>query len=137
MKQSSILKNRQQDSERRLREYRRRKSQLEDIRNTLNSSFEDCAWDISNYCRNVNQNVNAGIRLEGGSADSENLFRREEGIGDYNMSQSRNYVVAEINSVDNKISDLEREIARLGSSILSAERKEKEELRKRLERAKA
>lgn len=130
MKKSLVLKYQKRDVENEISRYRLRKNQLDDICRNLNCNFEDCAIDISNHCNNVNRSVSSGIRLERGSTSTENLFRREEGIGDYNLSQSKNYIVSEINSVNNKIADLERESARLGKSIRTAEIREREESRR-------
>ena len=133
MKQSSILKNQKNEIGKKLRNYRTRKSQLETIRNNLNSSFEGCAWNITNFCNRVKEGISLGIVMEGGNVTPENLFKNEEGISDYNISQARNYLNAEINSVESKISDLEREMTNLNFRIHAAEEQEREELRKQLE----
>lgn len=133
MKQSSILKGQRRELEKQLKNYRKRKGQLDDIHRDLNSDFEDYAADISKYCGRVRSNMNAGIILEGGSTTPENLFKNEEGIGDYNLSQSRSCIIAEKNSVNTKISELESDVSRLGRSIQVAEDQEREELRQKIE----
>ena len=132
MKQSSILKGQRTDAEGELRKYKTRKSQLEAIRNNLNSDFEDSARSVTNHCNNAKSDMSSGINLNGRNVALSSLFWNEEGISDSDLSQSRSYIVSVINAVQTKISDLEREIGSLNSRITAAEDKEKEEMLEKL-----
>lgn len=124
---SSYYKQQKKGKEAELRSYRKRLTQLEPIRDSLGSSFDDCADDITVRCRNVNQSMREAIKLQGGSVDTGDSFKSERGSDDSNLSQARNYINSEIRTVSNKITELQSQISRLEKTIASEQQKEKAE----------
>lgn len=121
--------------QRELESYKRRKSQLETIRNNISGDFEDNAWGLNQEFRNVRQCSRYGIRIGTGSFEGSGTVwtAAEYGCGDSNLSQAENNVISEINRVDEKIAELEQEISRLNVQISQARQREEAERKKALE----
>lgn len=116
------------DRERELRDYKKRKSQLESIKKDYTSAFENNASDINRQSRNVSEGIKSAIHTSGGSVSAADVWKNaESGLGDSDLSSSYTYTCAEYNRVVNRISDLEREIARLQNIIRQEEEKERKE----------
>lgn len=110
-----------------LADYKKRKSQLEDIRNSY-SAFDGCAADLNQYCSSASYHIQCGIVISGGSNDSGSLFSgRDSGSGDGNISSSRNWINSEIRRVQDKIDELNRSVNRLNTTIALEEQREREE----------
>lgn len=132
MKESTALKNEKSNSQGKLNGYKKRKRQLEDIRNDMDSRFDGYADDITESCRNVTSNMQDAVRISGADVVPDQLFKREYGSGYGDLSSARGYVVSEIQRVDRQISSTESEIAALNSRIANAEQREAKEREEKL-----
>lgn len=109
-----------------LSEYKKRKVQLEEIRDNF-SMFDDYAIDLNNYCSSALNNSYLGIMISGGSNDASSIFGKyDSGSGDNNLSYSRSYINTELRRVQDKIDEMERNINLYKNSIVQEEKKEKE-----------
>ena len=132
---SAYFKQEKRGKQNELNSYQRRKRQLETIRSAFQGSFDDYADTITAKSNKVKQSLEEGIKIVGGSVASENIFKREAGADDGNLSQSRNYIDAEIRDVESQILGLERKIKNLDTRIASEKQKEDEERKKALQTA--
>lgn len=113
-----------------LKDYQKRQSQLENIKNAY--------WDLDNNAENLNSNVSfasefssTGIRISGGSNSVSSVFGdKDSGSADSDLSNSKSYINTEYRRVSEKISELSREISQLDQKIDEEETKEREEAKK-------
>lgn len=121
------------DREKKLRDYRKRKSQLEDIRQDLFCDFENNASDINDKCVRVSEKITDGIQIYGGSAAASSMWRQiDNGRSDWDMSSCLNNISSEHCRVCQKISELEKEISKLEGKIRQAEEAERQEAMEKL-----
>lgn len=112
--------------------YRKRKSQLETIRDNY-SLFDSYANDLNGYCDSCSINSSMGIVITGGSNDTSSVIgAKDEGAGDDNLSSSKEYIKAEIRNVNSKIEELERSSNYYNSKIRQEEQRERAEIFKNL-----
>lgn len=119
------------DREKELSNYKKRKNALQGILNSYRA-FDADASDLNRYCRNAADGMRYGIKTSGGGVDPDRLWGSiDRGTGDGNVSESRNYVNAEMLRVDRKIQELNAEIERLRALIRREEQREREEAERR------
>lgn len=113
-----------------LSEYKKRKEQLEAIRDNY-SMFDSYATDLNDYCSSALSHSYSGIIISGGSNDASSVLgKHDSGSGDDNLSYSKSYINTEIRRVQDKIDELGRNINSYNTSIAREEKKEKEAAKK-------
>lgn len=113
-----------------LTNYKKRKSQLEAIRDDY-SMFDGYATDLNNCCTLASTNSRLGIVISGGSNDVGSVFgRKDGGTADDYLSSSKEYIKAEIRRVNSKIEELERDIRSYNTKIKQEEEREEDEREK-------
>lgn len=110
-----------------LSEYKKRKEQLESIRDSY-SIFDSCAIDLNDCCSSALSSSCLGIMISGGgSNDASSVFGKyDSGSSDDNLSYSKSYINAEIRRVQDKIEELGSNINSYNTSIDREEKREKE-----------
>lgn len=110
-----------------LADYKKRKSQLEAIKNAY-YGFENYATSLNDNCNALRTNMNIGIKLSGGKNDPTSVIGKSDaGAADINLFSSKDYINTEIRRVQGKIEELESDISSYKRSIEAEEQKEKEE----------
>lgn len=121
------------DREKQLRDYQKRKSQLEDIRQNLYGDFDNNVFDINDRCAKVAGKIEDAIQIYGGSAAASAMWRRmDNGRSDWDMSSCLNNVSSEYGRVCQKITELEKEIRNLEGKIRQEEEAERQETMEKL-----
>lgn len=111
--------------EKELKDYKKRKTELESIRSNYRS-FDTDANDLNRHYMNIFNYIRSAIIISGGSNDPSGLWgRMDTGSGDTHLSSSRSCVDAEITRVENKIFNLMNYINYLKAMIADEEAKEK------------
>lgn len=121
---SSVLKSARTGKNDELKSYKKRKGQLDSIISKFNTSFGDYVDDINTYENNINVCLNDGMK---GNASCRISFTSESNSFDADLSDSRTYILTELDRVVDKIATLESEIAQLNFDIRSAEVAERAE----------
>ena len=121
------------DREKQLRDYQKRKSQLEDIRQNLYGDFDNNVFDINDRCVKVAGKIEDAIQIYGGSAAASAMWRRmDNGRSDWEMRSCLNNVSSEYGRVCQKITELEKEIRNLEGKIRQEEEAERQEAMEKL-----
>ena len=106
-----------EEKKQKLRDYKKRKSELMSIQGNY-SSFNSDAGDLNKHCTNTSDYIKDAIIISGGSNDPSGLWgTKDSGSGDVWLSYSQQCVIREINRVADIIPDLEHEIDRLRAQI--------------------
>lgn len=132
---SAYYRSLKRDREKRLRDFRKRKNQLEDIRRNLSGAFENNASDINGRCGKVREKIQDAIHISGGSVTASTMWLNSDlGNGDSDMYSCYTSVCKEHSRVCQEIRDLEREISRLERSIQREEERERQEAIEKLKK---
>ncbi len=125
---SAYYRSLKRDREKRLRDFRKRKNQLEDIRRNLSGDFENNASDINGRCGKVREKIQDAIHISGGSVTASTMWLKPDlGRGDSDMYSCYSSVCKECNRVCQEIDELEKEISWLERCIQREEAKERQE----------
>lgn len=121
---SRQLKTQLRGTKNELANYKRRKEQLERIRDGY-LVFDDYALDLNEDCTLASSNSSSGIVILGGSNDPGKIWsKKDNGSYDGQLLESKNYTNLEIQRVEQKITDLNSKIGNLESEIEQAEKQE-------------
>lgn len=131
MKKSQILSSQKQDLERKLRRYRKRRSQVEDIFKAVRTGFSDNVRCIRKENDQLQSSSIYGFHSLGSIMEQnsaiESCAEREAG-DDSQMFSIMDNLQQELNRIDREISDLENRVVRLNRQISQARADERREM---------
>ncbi len=130
MKESTMLRLRRQDTRDEISRYRRRRTQVQSVLNSVERSFDG---DIERI-----RSKNQSMRTEGenGFGGLSHIYQVNETIAseiekseyeDSAVSSIMDNLRSELRNIDSRISSLERDVSRLNSQITNAENRERQE----------
>lgn len=136
---SAYYKDLKRSKEKELSDYKSRKSQLENIIRSLEYNFNDNVRDITTQAGKVSQSFANAIKfkqnyVEGYLVLGLGTVEPPRALADSDMQESYQYIKLEKLRVENKITELKQEIARLKTCIYQEEEKEKREREEKLKK---